>query len=255
MWLTIPHALENIAFLRDLLSKVHLAAHWGGKIQYCHLIFPSAKPLNINDKSLRIPGYGDLLRRRSRTTDSGDYPCKGHERRNTDCTDRRGHRATCCLKAVCAPLPVLQDRNPSHLDLCEDFGWWGRTPCHTEAGHQVDSALQLETQFCSDDSTWSTRWWSRWPCFQAGCLDNDSLCPNGPVQCHLYSDFLLGPTRDMSAVFLIRTHWHARHGHGGHGHLSQVTTTAVHVHHVVCCRVPLGSKLLLGKRAIPGQVP
>lgn len=126
MWFTIPHALKNIAFLRDFLSKVHLAAHWGGKIQYCHLIFPSAKPLNINDKSLRITGYGDLLRRRSRTTDSGDYPYKGHECRNTDCTDRRGHRATCCLKAICAPLPVLQDRNPSHLDLCEDFGWWGR---------------------------------------------------------------------------------------------------------------------------------
>lgn len=76
-----------------------------------------------------------------------------------------------------------------------------------------------------------------------------------PVQCCLYSDFLLGPTREMSAVFLIRTHGHAGHGHGGHSHLSQVPTTAVHVHHVVCCRVPLGSKLLLGERAIPGQVP
>lgn len=131
----------------DFLGKVHLAAHWGGKTQHCHLIFPSAKPLNISDKSLRSTGYGDLLRRRSRTTDSGDYPCKGHERRNTDCTDGRGHRATCWLKAVWAPRPVLQDRNPSHLDLCEDFGWRGRrkwrwewwspdhilmrqTPCH-----------------------------------------------------------------------------------------------------------------------------
>lgn len=58
MWFTIPHALKNIAFLHDFLSKVHLAAHQGGKIQYRHLIFPSAKPFNINDKSLRITGYG-----------------------------------------------------------------------------------------------------------------------------------------------------------------------------------------------------
>lgn len=29
-------------------------------------------------------------------------------------------------------------------------------PHRREAGHQVDSALQLETQFCSNDSTWNT---------------------------------------------------------------------------------------------------
>lgn len=65
----------------------------------------------------------------------------------------------------------------------------------------------------------------------------------------------VSPTREMSAVFLIGAHGHARHGHGGHGHLSQVPTAAVHMHHVVGCRVPLGSKLLLGEGAIPGQVP
>lgn len=93
------------------------------------------------------------------------------------------------------------------------------------------------------------------PCFQAGCLDSDTqLPPDDHVQGHLYSDFRIGPTGEVSAVFLVRTHGHARHGHGGHVHLSQVTT-AVHVHHIVGGRVPLGGKLLLGKGAVPGQVP
>lgn len=59
----------------------------------------------------------------------------------------------------------------------------------------------------------------------------------------------------MSAVFLIGTHGHASHRHGSHGHLSQVTSTAAHVHHVVRCGAPLGDKLLLGEIAVPGQVP
>lgn len=70
------------------------------------------------------------------------------------------------------------------------------------------------------------------------------------MQCHLYSDFLGGPGVEMSAIFLIRTHGHAGHGHGVHVHLSHGTTAAIHVHHTVRCRVPLGGKLLLWKGAV-----
>lgn len=62
-------------------------------------------------------------------------------------------------------------------------------------------------------------------------------------------DSPIGLRREASAVFLLRTHGHARHGHRGHVHLSQVAATVVHVHHAVGCRGPLGSKLLLGKGA------
>lgn len=74
------------------------------------------------------------------------------------------------------------------------------------------------------------------------------------VPCHLYSDFLGDLGVEVSAVFLIRTHGHASHGHGAHVHLSHGTTAAIHVHHTVCCRVPLVGELLLGKGAAPGQV-
>lgn len=84
--------------------------------------------------------------------------------------------------------------------------------------------------------------------------DDDSLLPIIPVQGHLYSDFLGGPDVEVSAVFLIRTHGHASHGHGVHVHLSHGTTAAIHVHHTVCCRAPLVGELLLGKGAVPGQV-
>lgn len=85
----------------------------------------------------------------------------------------------------------------------------------------------------------------------AGAWD-DSLLPIVLVQCHFYSDFLGGV--EVSAIFLIRTHGHARHGHGVHVHLSHGTTAAIHVHHTVCCGVPLVGKRLLGKGAVPGQV-
>lgn len=110
MWFAIPHALKNIAFLRDFLSKVHLAAHPGGKIQYCHLIFPSAKPFNINDKSLRITGYGDLIRRDLGQEDSGGYSWKEKSTETLTALDRRGtqnYLLTTRVKADCAPRPVL----------------------------------------------------------------------------------------------------------------------------------------------------
>ena len=56
------------------------------------------------------------------------------------------------------------------------------------------------------------------------------------------------------APYLIRTHGHARHGHGVHVHLSHGTTAAIHVHHTVCCGVPLVGKRLLGKGAVKRSV-
>lgn len=89
---------------------------------------------------------------------------------------------------------------------------------------------------------------------RAECAGEGSSLPRIIVQCHLYSDFLGGPGVGVSAVFLIRTHGHAGHGHGVHVHLSHGTTAAVHVHHTVRRRAPLVGELLLGKRAVPGQV-
>lgn len=112
---------------------------------------------------------------RPRTTRLGSTPVKDKSAETLTALDRsatQNYLLTTHLKADCAPRPVLQDRSPSHPDLCEDFGWrgrrkwpkravsritssWGRTACRTEAGHQVDSALQPERQFCSNDSTWN----------------------------------------------------------------------------------------------------
>lgn len=75
------------------------------------------------------------------------------------------------------------------------------------------------------------------------------------MKCHLNSDFLGGPGVEMSAVFLIGAHGHAGHGHGVHVHLAHGTTAAIHVHHTVRCRIPLVGELLLGKGAVPSQVP
>lgn len=86
-----------------------------------------------------------------------------------------------------------------------------------------------------------------------GAYSSDSLLSIILVQCHLYSDFLGGPGVEMSAVFLIRAHRHAGHRHGVHVHVHG-TTAAIHVHHTICCRIPLVGKLLLGKGAVPGQV-
>lgn len=130
-----------------------------------------------------------------------------------------------------------------------------KTMIHWGGGDE-NIALQLKIQSYSNDITWNT-------------LDEDQswsflqswvprimifLLPIILVQCHLYSDFFRSPGVEMSAVFLLRAHGHARHGHGVHVHLSHGTTAAIHVHHIICCRIPLVGKLLLGEGAVPGQV-
>lgn len=115
MWFTIPHALKNIAFLRDFLSKVHLAAHGGGKTQHCHLIFPSAKPLNINDESLRITGCGDLTRRDLGRQTLGTTPVKDKRAETLIALDRRGTRnylLTTRVKADRAPSSSAARQKP-----------------------------------------------------------------------------------------------------------------------------------------------
>ena len=75
------------------------------------------------------------------------------------------------------------------------------------------------------------------------------------MQGYLYSVFLGGPGIEMSEIFLIRTHGHASYEHGVHVYLPIGTTAAIHMHHTICCMIPLVGKLLLGKELFLARVP
>lgn len=52
----------------------------------------------------------------------------------------------------------------------------------------------------------------------------------------------------MESFYLFWTHGYSWHRHSIYVHLSHVTTVAIHVHHIVGCRVPWMTELLLWKR-------
>lgn len=108
---------------------MHLAAHGAGKFNIAISFSLLQSHLTSMTNPLRIIGYGDLIRRDLGQQTLGTTSVKDKSAETLIALDRRAtqnYLLTTHLKADCAPRPVLQDRNPSHLNLCEDFGWRGR---------------------------------------------------------------------------------------------------------------------------------